>query len=66
MSSVPNLTITNRGDIDIPEIQGSIEQIARDKCRRGADAIGGGAVLTEDTALEFRALGGLPGGYVYV
>lgn len=63
MSSVEGLTITNRGDVDIDEIQGTIEEIARDKCRRGADILGG-PVLTEDTALEFRALGGLPGAYM--
>lgn len=63
MSGVPNLTVTNRGDVDIDEIQGTIEEIARDKCRRGAEIVGG-PVLTEDTALEFRSLGGLPGPYM--
>lgn len=65
MSNVPSLTVTNRGDIDIPEIQGTIEEIARDKASKGAAAING-PVLTEDTALEFRALQGLPGPYMYV
>ena len=63
MGSVPDLTVTNRGDIDIDEIQGTIEEIARDKASKGAAAIGG-AVLTEDTALEFKALNGLPGPYM--
>lgn len=63
MSGVPNLTVTNRGDIDIDEIQGSIEEIARDKASKGAVAVGG-PVLTEDTALEFKALQGLPGPYM--
>lgn len=51
--------------IDTPEIQGSIEEIARDKASRAAEVLGG-PVLTEDTALSFNALGGLPGVYVYV
>ena len=63
MASVSNLTITNRGDVGIPEIQGTIEEIARDKASRGAEAING-PVLTEDTALEFKALNGLPGPYM--
>ncbi|KAJ9197073.1 hypothetical protein DTO021D3_6582 [Paecilomyces variotii] len=49
--------------IDLPEIQGTSEQIAKEKCRRAAEIIGG-PVLTEDTALEFHALKGLPGPYI--
>ncbi|KAL5365458.1 inosine triphosphate pyrophosphatase-like protein [Aspergillus floccosus] len=49
--------------VDVPEIQGSIEEIAREKCKRAAEVVGG-PVLTEDTALEFRALKGLPGPYI--
>ncbi|OJJ48771.1 hypothetical protein ASPZODRAFT_61424 [Penicilliopsis zonata CBS 506.65] len=49
--------------IDLPEIQGTIEEIAKEKCRRAAEIIGG-PVLTEDTALEFHALKGLPGPYI--
>ncbi|RAK72454.1 non-canonical purine NTP pyrophosphatase [Aspergillus fijiensis CBS 313.89] len=49
--------------IDLPEIQGTVEEIAKDKCRRAAEAIRG-PVLTEDTALEFHALKGLPGPYI--
>ncbi|KAE8147367.1 inosine triphosphate pyrophosphatase-like protein [Aspergillus avenaceus] len=49
--------------LDVPEIQGTIEEIAREKCRRAADLVGG-PVLTEDTALEFNALQGLPGPYI--
>lgn len=63
MSGISDLTIVNRGDVELDEIQGSTEEIARDKCRKGA-AVVGGPVLTEDTALEFRALGGLPGAYM--
>jgi inosine triphosphate pyrophosphatase len=51
--------------IDTPEIQGSIEEIARDKCYRAAEVVRG-PVLTEDTALEFNALKALPGPYMYV
>ncbi|GKZ66267.1 nucleoside triphosphate pyrophosphohydrolase ham1 [Aspergillus niger] len=54
--------------VDLPEIQGTIEEIAREKCRRAAEVthLGqvGGPVLTEDTALEFHALKGLPGPYI--
>ncbi|KAF7587922.1 hypothetical protein BBP40_006517 [Aspergillus hancockii] len=50
-------------DINLPEIQGSVEEITREKCRVAAETIGG-PVLVEDSALEMRALGGLPGAYV--
>ncbi|KAH8703532.1 inosine triphosphate pyrophosphatase-like protein [Talaromyces proteolyticus] len=49
--------------VDIPEIQGTIEEIAKEKARRAAELING-PVLTEDSALEFRALKGLPGPYI--
>ncbi|KAL1984786.1 hypothetical protein VTN96DRAFT_8727 [Rasamsonia emersonii] len=54
--------VQNRA-IDVPEIQGTSEEIAKEKCRRAAEVIGG-PVLTEDTALEFHALKGLPGPYI--
>lgn len=63
MAGVPNLEVTNRGDVEIDEIQGSIEEIARHKASTGAK-LTAQAVLTEDTALEFRALNGLPGPYM--
>ncbi|KAB8214381.1 inosine triphosphate pyrophosphatase-like protein [Aspergillus novoparasiticus] len=56
------IEVDNQG-LDIPEIQGTIEEIAREKCRRAAEVIKG-PVLTEDTALEFHALKGLPGPYI--
>ncbi|EXJ86479.1 Ham1 family protein [Capronia epimyces CBS 606.96] len=56
------LVLTSR-DVPAHEIQGTIEEVARDKCARAA-AVVGGPVLTEDTALEFRAYGGLPGPYI--
>ncbi|KAL4942839.1 hypothetical protein BDV06DRAFT_221777 [Aspergillus oleicola] len=49
--------------VDVPEIQGTIEEIAKEKCRHAANAVGS-PVLTEDTALEFHALKGLPGPYI--
>ncbi|KAL2036967.1 hypothetical protein N7G274_010252 [Stereocaulon virgatum] len=49
--------------LEITEIQGTIEHVSRDKCRRAADIVGG-PVLTEDTCLCFGALGGLPGPYI--
>lgn len=49
--------------VDSPEIQGTVEEIASDKCSRAAEVVGG-PVLTEDTSLEFNALKGLPGPYI--
>ena len=49
--------------VDLDEIQGTISQIANEKARRAAEVVGG-PVLTEDTALEFHALKGLPGPYI--
>ena len=49
--------------VDVPEIQGNIMDIAKEKCRKAAEAIDAPA-LTEDTALEFKALKGLPGPYI--
>ncbi|WFD33505.1 adenylate kinase [Malassezia cuniculi] len=49
--------------VDVPEIQGTTQEVAIAKCSAAARAIGG-PCLTEDTALCFRALGGLPGPYI--
>ncbi|KAL2832209.1 Maf/Ham1 [Aspergillus pseudoustus] len=49
--------------LDLPEIQGTLEEIARAKCRAAAETIGG-PVLVEDSALEMHALNKLPGPYV--
>ncbi|KAL4801868.1 Maf/Ham1 [Aspergillus unguis] len=49
--------------LDLPEIQGSLDEIARAKCRAAAEATGG-PVLVEDSALEMHALNRLPGPYV--
>ncbi|TCD64230.1 nucleoside triphosphate pyrophosphohydrolase ham1 [Steccherinum ochraceum] len=50
-------------DLDIPELQGTTEEIALEKCRRAADLLGR-PCITEDTALCFEALNGLPGPYI--
>ncbi|MCJ1383586.1 nucleoside triphosphate pyrophosphohydrolase ham1 [Xylographa soralifera] len=49
--------------LDLVEIQGTIEEISRDKCRRAAAAVNG-PVLVEDTCLCFNALKELPGPYI--
>ncbi|TQS36009.1 hypothetical protein Golomagni_03553 [Golovinomyces magnicellulatus] len=46
--------------LELDEIQGTIEEISLDKCRRAANAIKG-PVLVEDTCLCFNALKELPG-----
>ncbi|ODV89093.1 hypothetical protein CANCADRAFT_28874 [Tortispora caseinolytica NRRL Y-17796] len=50
-------------DIDAPEVQGSIEDVARAKCEYAARIVNG-PTITEDTALCFNALNGLPGVYI--
>lgn len=54
--------ITSR-KIDLPEYQGEIEDICRDKCKAAA-AIVNGPVIVEDTCLSFNAMNGLPGPYI--
>ena len=67
--------------LELVEIQGTIEEISADKCRRAAILVTNacyfiialefniiqvnGPVLVEDTCLCFEALQGLPGPYVY-
>jgi len=53
----------NSKALDVPELQGSTQEVAREKCRRAADLIGG-PCITDDTALCFKALNGLPGPYI--
>eukprot|EP00238_Polyblepharides_amylifera_P014104 CAMPEP_0196579802 /NCGR_PEP_ID=MMETSP1081-20130531/24840_1 /TAXON_ID=36882 /ORGANISM="Pyramimonas amylifera, Strain CCMP720" /LENGTH=197 /DNA_ID=CAMNT_0041899495 /DNA_START=166 /DNA_END=759 /DNA_ORIENTATION=+ len=50
-------------DIDLPELQGLPEDIAKLKAAEAASRTGCGVVV-EDTSLCFNALGGLPGPYV--
>jgi inosine triphosphate pyrophosphatase len=76
-----NVIEVDNQEVDVPEIQGTIEQIAKEKARRAAEAVSyarrlsfeviythmaqiNGPALTEDTALEFHALKGLPGPYM--
>lgn len=49
--------------LDLPELQGEPEEIAKEKCRLAA-AKTGGAVMVEDTCLCFHAMKGLPGPYI--
>jgi inosine triphosphate pyrophosphatase len=51
--------------LDLPELQGEPDEVARAKARLAQQQIGLGArVLVEDTSLCFNALGGLPGVYI--
>jgi inosine triphosphate pyrophosphatase len=49
--------------VDLPELQGSVEEIAIKKAEAAAKIVGG-PVITEDTCLCFNALKGLPGPYI--
>ena len=49
--------------LDLPELQGEPEYVAREKCRKAFDIIQG-PVIVEDTSLCFNALNGLPGVYI--
>lgn len=46
--------------LDLPELQGEVNDISIKKCREAAKHIKG-PVIVEDTCLCFEALGGLPG-----
>ncbi|KAG1735023.1 inosine triphosphate pyrophosphatase-like protein [Suillus lakei] len=50
-------------DLDIPELQGTTQEVAIAKCRRAAELLGK-SCITEDTALCFVAYNGLPGPYI--
>ncbi len=50
-------------DTTVPEIQGTTVEVAAAKCRRAAELVGG-PCITEDTALCYEALHGLPGPYI--
>ncbi|VDQ12403.1 unnamed protein product [Trichobilharzia regenti] len=49
--------------MDLPEIQGSIEEVSKEKCLSAYSQVGG-PVLVEDTALCFNAMNGMPGPFV--
>lgn len=55
-------TLINK-ELDVPEVQGSTADVARAKCKAAAKQLNG-PCITEDTALAFTALGGLPGPYI--
>ncbi|KAI8900421.1 inosine triphosphate pyrophosphatase [Globomyces pollinis-pini] len=55
-------SITNTS-LDLPEIQGSTQQVAIEKAKTAANLVKG-PVLTEDTALGFNCMNGLPGPYI--
>ena len=64
LASTPDFPyeLTNTA-LDLPEIQGTTQEVARATCSAAAAALGG-PCITEDTALCFTALKGLPGPYV--
>lgn len=49
--------------VDLPELQGDVIEIAKNKCRQAALTVKG-PCFTEDTSLCFNALNGLPGPYI--
>jgi len=49
--------------LDLPELQGTPEEIALEKCKEASKEVSG-PVITEDTCLCFNALSGLPGPYI--
>jgi len=49
--------------IDLPEFQGSPDEISIEKCKIAAKQVDG-PVIVEDTCLCFNALGGMPGPYI--
>ncbi|KAI1312875.1 inosine triphosphate pyrophosphatase-like protein [Xylaria venustula] len=59
----PKGITVNSKALDLPEIQGSLEDVTREKCRAASDLMWG-PVLVEDTCLCFNALNGLPGPYI--
>ncbi|CEF64527.2 Sorting and assembly machinery component 50 homolog [Strongyloides ratti] len=50
-------------NLDLPEFQGTPEEIAEKKCRIAIEQVDG-PVIVEDTSLCFNAMGGLPGPYI--
>ncbi|KAH8287913.1 hypothetical protein KR018_006972 [Drosophila ironensis] len=59
--SFPRTIVSKK--IDLPELQGEIDEIAIKKCKEAARQVKG-PVLVEDTSLCFNALEGLPGPYI--
>ncbi|GAA6000245.1 hypothetical protein JCM5350_005898 [Sporobolomyces pararoseus] len=61
-SSSPAFEVESR-DLDLPEIQGTTQEVAIAKVKAAAEVVKG-PCITEDTALGFEALGGLPGPFI--
>jgi len=60
----PSSAITlDSKNLNVPEVQGTTQEVAFEKCKAAA-ALNGGPCITEDTALCFEALNGLPGPYI--
>ncbi|XP_014248100.1 inosine triphosphate pyrophosphatase [Cimex lectularius] len=57
-----SFTLVNK-KVDLPELQGEIDDICKKKCRQASHIVNG-PVIVEDTCLCFDALGGLPGPYI--
>ncbi|KAG1171299.1 hypothetical protein G6F70_007138 [Rhizopus microsporus] len=49
--------------LDLPELQGETQEIAKQKSKLAAETLKG-PCITEDTALCFNAMNGLPGPYI--
>ncbi|XP_022816981.1 inosine triphosphate pyrophosphatase-like [Spodoptera litura] len=58
----PQLEIISR-KLDLPELQGEIDEICIKKCQEAARLLKG-PVMVEDTSLCYNALKGLPGPYI--
>jgi len=63
LSQGSNAVAIDSQGLDIPEIQGTTQEVAIAKCKSAAELVKG-PCITEDTALCFVALNGLPGPYV--
>ncbi|XP_064624730.1 inosine triphosphate pyrophosphatase-like [Lineus longissimus] len=50
-------------DIDLPEYQGSPDEVCIAKCKLAVESVKG-PVMVEDVCLCFNALGGMPGPYI--
>lgn len=59
--SFPRKVVSKK--IDLPELQGEINEICIKKCKEAAKLVDG-PVLVEDTCLCFNAMKGLPGPYI--
>lgn len=60
-TSFPRELISKK--VDLPELQGEIQEICIKKCKEAARIVQG-PVIVEDTCLCFNALKGLPGPYI--